>query len=237
MVKTAYIAQLLEEKHHTGPITGFEACKKCKGMCCYKNACSCAPSDVGEEVTVESVERMLASGKYMITATYVVDQTCKTDLPVPIRVIPHISAREVDAGEVHISLLHSKCKMLGKNGCTLSEEERPTQGLLLIPKNDDECEDLMPFMSEIWAPYAKVLDKVVKRKTGMTSQQHLEKEAKTLLRELRGKLLMAALYDGGSITHGEYMALSVFDVWGALPEHESWALRELVDVVIPDYPG
>ena len=236
MVKEAYITQLLKEKHHTGPITGFEACKKCKGMCCYRNACSCAPADVGEEVTVQSVERMLATGKYMITATYVVDKTCQTSLPVPIRAIPHISAREVDAGEIHISLLHSKCALLGKNGCTLTREERPTQGLLLIPKNDEECEELMPFMSEIWKPYIKVLEEVVKRKTGMTSQQHFEKEALSLLRSLRMKLCTATMYHG-SITHGEYMALRAFDSWGALPQHESWALKEVVNVVLPDYPG
>lgn len=233
--KEAYINELLEKNHHTGPITGFAACKKCKGLCCYRNSCSCAPADLGEDVTVRSVERMLATGKYMITATYVVDKACKTTLPVPIRVIPHISAREVGAGEVHISLMHSKCALLGENGCTLTKEERPTQGLLLIPKNEEECEDLMPFMSTIWAPYAKVLDKVVKRKTGMTSQQHLEKEAIPLLRKLREKLLMATMYHG-SITHGEYMALLVFNAWGALPEHEAWALK-IVDVVVPDYPG
>ena len=69
-------------------------------------------TDTKRRAVGKCVERMLATGKYIITATCVVDKTCQTSLPVPVRVIPHISAREVEAGEVHISLLHSKCAML-----------------------------------------------------------------------------------------------------------------------------
>lgn len=232
--KDDFLKKCMSEHHYVGPVTGFEACKNC-GLCCYKNACSCAPADLGGPITVENVERMLKTGNFMITATYIVDETVETSLPVPIRVVPHISAREVGAGEVHISLLHNKCKMLGPNGCTLSEKKRPSQGLLLIPDSSGNCQSLMPFMDELWRPYSDVLDEVVKKKTGMTAQQHLEKELFPLRQRLINKLRMNYLL-GIPMIYSEYMALRVFEYWNALSQDLVYALN-CVEVIVPGYPG
>ena len=208
MNKKEYLERELKRVGYSGKIVGFSKCKKC-GLCCLRNACSCAVSDF-DEITVESIEKIIDSGKYMITASYTVNEK-----GFPIKAVPHISAREVNSPKngVNITMIHSKCAMLTDNGCALTEDDRPSQGLLLIPIGED-CKAFMDTPTEQWKPYMHILDQVVIKRTGKSSQQLFEDEFPNLANRLKRKVQMSILYNNNPIEFAEYQAIDLIEKWG-----------------------
>lgn len=210
MNKKEYIEQKLKEGGYSGEITGFTECTTC-GLCCLRNACSCSVADF-EEITVESIEKIIDSGKYMITASFELSEERKK---FPIKVIPHISAREITSPQngINITMMHSKCAMLASNGCILAKEERPSQGLLIIP-TDEGCKAFMDVPTKEWEPYMHILDQVVIKRTGKRSQEIFENEFADLAYRLKCKVQRSVIYDGDPIEFAEYHAIQVIDQWG-----------------------
>ena len=198
--KREFIEDIKKANWYEGPMTGFSECAKC-GQCCLKNACACVPEDF-DDLSVKGIEKILDSGKYMICAFY-----GNASMPngIPIEALPVITAREVGCPDngIYITMLHSKCAMLGPNGCKLSEDERPSQGLLLIPDGKG-CKCYLDAPTDFWREHWNALDEVIKKRTGKTCQELFEEELRPLATSIKRAIQMAVLY-GGSISYQEFM--------------------------------
>lgn len=199
--KEAFLKQRMSKERYDGPITGFSECAGC-GECCRKNACNCVPADF-EDLSVKGIEEILDTGKYMITAFY---NQAKMPNGIPIEAIPVIAAREVNCKDngIHITMLHATCAMLGLEGCKLCEDERPSQGLMLIPDGEG-CKCLLDVPTVYWEAYSKTLNEVVKKRTGKTVQELFEEELIPLAKDIKHKIQYAVVY-GGKISVQEHMA-------------------------------
>ena len=228
--KREAVEKIAKNARYEGPMTGFSMCAGC-GICCKKNACACIPEDF-EDLSIEGIEKILDGGKYMITAFYV-----HADMPgdIPIRAIPLITAREERCPKngVNITMRHAKCAMLGEDGCMLSEDERPAQGLLLVPIGEG-CRCLLTDPMGEWKEYWKVLDEVVQKRTGKTCQTLFEEELVPLATEIKRKVQIAVIYKK-SITYQEYMiadAMSNLGVfYGLFGEELGDVMEDFVDWV------
>ena len=199
--KKDFIEKTKAEHGYSGRITGFSRCAKCGGACCKVNSCACVPADF-EDLSVEGIERALDTGNYMITAVY--RNASKEGIPfIPV---PFLAAREVGAPEngVNITMVHSMCALLGDDGCILSEDERPSQGLLLIPKEEDQCVCYVNAPGELWFPYREVFDEVIRKRTGKTAQDFFEEEAEPLAHSIEEKI-RDAIMNEGYITKSDYL--------------------------------
>ena len=199
--KQKFIDRTLKNAGYIGPLTGFKECASC-GECCLMNACSCVPEEFSD-LSVAGIEKLLDSGKYMITASY----SPVEKRGIPIEAVPHLSAREVNTPQngISITMIHSECAMLTPKGCKLSDEERPVQGLLLIPNGEKGCKCFVDTPTKLWRPYSTVLDQVVLKRTGKTTQELFEKELVPLAIKLKQKVQLAVVCNV-PITQQESMA-------------------------------
>ncbi len=190
--KKEFILRTIKANNYNGPIAGFSECIKCGGECCKKNACACVPDDF-QDLTLQGIKEILATGNYMITASYRREERDG----IPVTAYPYISAREVDAPQngIHITMMHSKCAMLRADGCKLTQDDRPSQGLLLIPNGHRGCTCFVDTPTQLWLPYKDVLDRVVSEYTGKTTQELFEKELFPLANKIKRSVQMAVIYD------------------------------------------
>ncbi|MBR2705064.1 MAG: hypothetical protein IKE91_06330 [Clostridia bacterium] len=227
--------QRIAKKHgYTGPFTGFSQCARC-GECCLKNACCCIPEDF-DDLSVKGIEKLLDSGKYMITAFY---EQAQMPGNIPIEVTPVISAREVNCPDdgINICMLHSACAMLDCDGCTLSEDERPSQGLMLIPVSEDGCRCYISAPSIDWQEYKDILDEVVKRRTGKTSQEIFEEELVPLATEIKRQIEEAVCFMGSVsyYVHKTAKAMRTLGVfYGLFGEEIGDVMQDFIDWVDVD---
>ena len=211
--KKRFIERTMADAGYKGKICGFTECAKCGGICCRTNACACVPEEF-PEITEKFIENLLDSRNYMITAAYELTGGNPT---IPVTAYPIISAREVacERNGIHISMMHSKCALFesGK-GCRFSDDERPVQGLTLIPYSDEKCENLMDLPVDLWKPYRTILDTVVKERTGSSTQELFEKEFYPMINHLKISVQKAVVY-GKTITVQEEMAVRALISLGA----------------------
>ena len=119
------------------------------------------PVDI-EPFTVEHIIKLIDSGKYIITI-----KVCDYNA-----VLTCLSTREVDDNEVfRISKPHRTCSLLTDKGCDLSEEERPSMALLLVPSENFICRQLVPSheIMDCWKRKASIMEKVVQHYSGKDS--------------------------------------------------------------------
>lgn len=212
--KKDLISRIKIESGYEGPITGFEQCKMCSGECCKKNACACLPEEFGETLTQSVITKLLDSKYYMITAVY---RRAPQKSGIPIEAIPILSAREIDVPEngIFISMIHSKCANLGEKGCILNESQRPTQGLLLIPRDKDNCTCFVGVGKIIdqWIKYKEIMDEVIFSKTGKNCQELFEEvifdEAQIVKKIVECSFIMDM-----PVNHSTYMAAKAMDLLG-----------------------
>lgn len=165
MKKQKYIAKKLRE-HEIETNISCSICKKCQGQCCKTSGCGLLPCDV-EDMSVEGIKKMLDTGKYSIS--YIVQLE-------PVIPIASLTSREEGRGRIANSLIRSKCSLLKEDGCTLSEEERPTQALLLIPGENMNCTELITPRENIdeWLVHQQILEQVILDETGKTLDEIFE---------------------------------------------------------------
>ena len=159
MTKKEYIKRKTRRKKYINP----ELCSTCLKPCCKASGCDAIPLDVNP-FTPEHIIELIDKGIYSISYTI----TYSRD------VIPILRSREIDAGVFNFSDKHKPCALLGKHGCTLTEEERPSLALLLIPR-------LHPFHEEwrdckliiktrefikLWHKVSGIMEEVVEHYTG-----------------------------------------------------------------------
>lgn len=136
----------------------YELCSKCLDKCCNKSGCHAIPLDV-EPFTPENIIRLIDKGIYSIS--YICGYN---------RIIPILRSREVDSGIFNLSDKHKQCSLLGEHGCTLTEDERPSIALLLIPRLHPfheewrDCKLLVKTKEfiKMWSDVTDIMEKVVK---------------------------------------------------------------------------
>ncbi len=137
----------------------YEMCKKCGGVCCKQNGCVYAPKDF-ESMEFSYLKSELEKGKISISGQ-----------ATPIAhgmwtYIPYLRARNKDANIVDLITNGGPCINLTETGCSLSEEQRPTFGLLVKPtKIGGPCEKVNSGSANDWLNYSEVLEKLVKHYT------------------------------------------------------------------------
>ena len=164
MDKKEYIAEKMREFPNENHIDR-SICGKCKRCCCKIGACQLMTCDISD-MSVEGIRKMLDTNKYSVYLTF-------GFLFGELVVLPVICAKEIDAGRVKASFFRKQCALLGENGCSLSDEERPTLGLLLIPNSNDKCRTAVnneeTFLD--WYPHKSIMDEVVFLETGKTTEE------------------------------------------------------------------
>lgn len=134
----------------------YEMCKKCGGVCCKQNGCVYMPKDF-ESMEFSYLKNELEKGKISISgqATKIVNDMWTY--------IPYLRARNKDANIVDLITNGGPCINLTETGCSLSEEKRPTFGLLVKPtKIGGPCEKVKSGSANDWLNYSEVLEKLVK---------------------------------------------------------------------------
>ena len=202
--KNAYITSKMRD-FPQNPYLNHRICEKCGGKCCKNGGCGLMTCDV-PEMSVDGIRRMLDTGKYSITffCAGVEDEI----LPIPI-----INAREVDAGRVNNSIIRRPCALQGEKGCEFSDEQRPTMGLLYIPNANGHCKVLVDAMEAFidWYPYKAIMDEVVFKETGKSSEELFYSGCVQAAMEIRQKLDM-----GIELTEAEMNAITILELTGTI---------------------
>lgn len=171
MNKKEYIKRKTRFRKHIN----HELCSTCIKCCCKSCGCDAIPLDI-DPFTPKHIIELIDKGIYSISIAY-------SSIEV---VLPILRTRELEAGIFNFSNKHKQCSLLGEHGCMLSEEERPTLALLLIPrpylfdKNQRNCKQLFNTKQflKMWWEKIDVMEEVVKHYTG-------GKEFETLYKEYR----------------------------------------------------
>lgn len=202
--KNAYITSKMRD-FPRNPYLNHNICEKCGGKCCQRGGCGLMPCDVSE-MSVAGIRRMLDTGNYSITFF------C-AGLEGEILPIPIINAREVNAGRVNNSIIRKPCALQGQKGCKLSDDERPTMGLLYIPNAKGHCRILVDAMEAFmeWFPYKTIMDEVVFEETGKSSEELFYSGCVQAAMEIRQKLDM-----GVELTEGEMAAIEPLKLTGTI---------------------
>ena len=181
-------------------------CRKCGGTCCKRSGCGLMTCDV-PVMSVSGIRRMLDTGKYSITF-FCADFGDGIIIPIPI-----MNAREIDSQRVNNSIIRKPCALHKENGCMLSDTERPTMGLLYIPKSDGHCKMLVDQMETLqdWYPHAHMMEEVVRQETGKSSQELFYSGCIEAAMEIRQKLDL-----GKELTESELDALQVLNLTGII---------------------
>jgi len=95
----------------------------------------------------------------------------------------YLRARNINRPIVDLLSLKTTCSQLGPTGCNYSLEDRPSGGVNLIPKENNDCYRLIDQLKimEFWDYYQKVLSRLVKRITGLSVEENLKKDIENLL--------------------------------------------------------
>lgn len=134
----------------------YEMCKKCGGECCKQNGCVYMPKDF-ESMEFSYLKDVLEEGRISISGQ-------PTEFASNAwTYVPYLRARNKDAAIVDLITNGGPCINLTPNGCSLSEEKRPTFGLLVKPtKIGGPCEKVNSVSAEEWLNYSEVLERLVK---------------------------------------------------------------------------
>ena len=207
--KKAFIDRILA-RSGTTPHINCNLCSSCGGRCCKDGACGLMPVDI-PKLTVQGIIEQLRSGKYSITFF------CLEIVEGVVEAIPMMTAREVRAGTVNNSLFHRPCSLLTPNGCALSEEDRPTQALLFIPRPNNMCRSLLNSEDVLsaWLPYQRILEEVVLLETQKSSNQLFKEGCLAAVTHFRKRLAeVNGNIDALTFTDSEIRALQVLEKTG-----------------------
>ena len=147
-----------------------ELCKSCGGKCCLYSGCSYSPRDF-KGMSLSSLKERLDSGYASIVAQFDVFEH---------NISYHLCVRSRSVGHDVVDLFSVKntCAALNDKGCIFSDEMRPHGGLALVPKENFQCENHYPdkIAYQEWIPYQKVLERLVRLYTKMSSEEKLKED-------------------------------------------------------------
>mgnify|MGYP001863978402 CR=1 FL=1 len=181
-------AQVMAFYHHFEDPTLFESdlCRKCGGKCCKRNGCAYAIEDFAE-ITKKGIMQKLEH-EASIRATFEISNYGATP-------VLFLESRGKGKGPVNLFSLPTSCALLTDQGCLYKIEDRPTGGILLLPKEDEKhelcCEideHAQAILLKGWLKYQKLLNKLVKYYTGNTVDKQLSLDILAVIQVIGKKL-------------------------------------------------
>jgi len=173
-------------------------CQECGGYCCKKSGCDYFVSDF-ESMKIDYLESILDTGRVSVIATCVFERLSNNKLiNVPIL---SLRARNINRKEIDLISFKTTCASLEENGCYFSLEDRPSGGATLIPSREKACYSEIDRLKELekWKPYQNVLQRIVKRRTGMSVDSKIKEDVENLFYNVMKKKIdgvaKAELYD------------------------------------------
>lgn len=135
-----------------------ELCSKCKGLCCKSCGCHYSPNDF-KNITFESLKTEIEKGHISIdwwNGSPFDDKEHKN-----IDKVYYLRIRNVDSNIVDPSF-GDRCSLLTETGCSLTYNERPMGGKMLIP-NENGCEQEYDKQQSAidWYEYNDILKELV----------------------------------------------------------------------------
>ena len=152
--------------------TEAEICKECGGRCCKSLGCSLCPEDmisrilkrrerIGSEIT-NSVESPTATPTAEEIESWLIDSDCALDsFGYPGGRLLYVRMRHKCFTFIGVDAM-GECTALTDTGCTLSYEDRPKGGKMLIASEDRNCTQhyTREMMVEDWLPYQDRLKQI-----------------------------------------------------------------------------
>lgn len=156
MDKLELIYKIIKDKNiHLDKFLNKEKCNKCKGCCCKSCPCGYSPREFINLNDIDYMKNILDLGIL-----------CIDELVLPYTA-PFLTIRIRGKSDNNIfmsnNFKHNECILLSENGCMLSDEERPIEGLLLYPKDNafglNECYSMYDYNTKIndWEKYQESL--------------------------------------------------------------------------------
>lgn len=143
-----------------------ELCAKCGGECCKSMGCTFSPNDFKEEITKNSMIKLLETGLVSIDC-YDGDPTKDENdysgdyINAYYPRIRNLPTKFSQAELVEYSW-SGQCGLLKEDGCRLSFEYRPYQAKVLIPnENGCECAYSKQKCAIDWLPYHDIFEDIV----------------------------------------------------------------------------
>lgn len=135
----------------------YDMCKECGGQCCKENGCVYLPQDF-DKLDFNSLRDQIEKGYISISG-----QPITGFLKDAWTFLLYLRARNRDADVVDLITYGGPCKLLTEVGCSLTEEERPSLGLLVKPtKIGGPCEKKFePQIALDWIDHSEVLAELV----------------------------------------------------------------------------
>lgn len=160
-------------------IENKDICRECGGYCCKKSGCDYFVNDF-ENMNINYLNSILQQGRVSIVAALDFKRL-PNDKLVGIPVL-YLRARNIDRGEVDLLSFKTTCASLEKDGCHYDLEHRPSGGASLIPLQNHRCYSKVDRLAELrkWIPYQNILQRLVKRYTGMSVDSKLRSDAENL---------------------------------------------------------
>lgn len=179
-------------------------CAKCGGFCCKKSGCDYFVTDF-ESLKIDYLMEVLNEGRTSVVASLDFQRLANGKLVCS----PILSLRARNRNREVIDLLSFKttCASLEENGCHYDLENRPSGGATLIPGENMTCYSEVDRVEELkkWMPYQKILERIVKRFTGMSVHAKLKEDVENLFYRILTK------------DYSDVMDIELADVNGMLP--------------------
>lgn len=154
-------------------------CAKCGGFCCKKSGCDYFVSDF-DNLKLDFLMGLLNTGKISVVAS--LDFQRLSNGKLAYSQVLSLRARNINREVIDLLSFKTTCSQLTENGCSYDLSERPSGGATLIPGENMTCHSNIDRIAELkkWVPYQKVLERLVKRFTGMSVHAKLKEDAENL---------------------------------------------------------
>lgn len=197
-------------------------CAKCGGYCCKKSGCDYFVSDF-ESMKIDYLINVLNEGRTSIVAF--LDFKRLPNGKLVCEPLLALRARNINRDVIDLLSFKTTCASLEENGCHFDLEHRPSGGAALIPGKNMTCHNSVDYLGELekWRPYQKVLERIVKRYTGMSVYAKLKEDVENLFYDILMKN-----YDG-------VMKAELYDVQGMLPMLKEIYEEETIKAAIRVY--
>lgn len=189
-----------------------DICSRCGGFCCKKSGCDYS-TDNFTDLSINALQEKLAEGNMSIVAMLNFHELSNGKLTVSPFL--YLRARNKDRDVVDLLSLKKTCSMLTDTGCSYSLEDRPKGGVNLLPRDPKPCvPDVDPYeIVKGWERYQKVLQRLVKRITGMSVDAKLREDVINLYVDI-----LEENFDGVSPIEIEDIRGMIFSLIKVYPE-------------------
>lgn len=160
-------------------IENKDICRECGGYCCKKSGCDYFVSDF-ENMKIDYLNSILQEKRTSIVSA--LDFKRLSNGKLIVTPILYLRARNVNRSEIDLLSFKTTCASLEEDGCYYDLEHRPSGGASLIPVKNVMCYSNVDRVEELkrWLPYQNVLQRLVKRYTGMSVENKLKQDVENL---------------------------------------------------------